>query len=57
MEKELVLEMILEAHDDVVPNCAHSVLALRHHLGHTSVDVTVEMPALDVIKIASLDRN
>ena len=57
MEDELVFEMVLEAHDNVVPDCAHSILALRHQLSHTGVHVSVEMPAFNVVKVASLDRN
>jgi len=57
MEEELVFDMVLEPHDNVVPNCAESVLRFAHFLHHTSVDMGVEVPALNVRHVASLDRH
>ena len=55
MEQELIFHMVLESHYNVVPNCAESVLILPHLRHNTSVDVSVEMPALDIVHVASLD--
>lgn len=57
MEEELVFDMVLEPHDNVVPYCAESVLRFAHLLHHASIDMCVEVPALDVGHVASLDRH
>ena len=48
MEKELVFDVVLEPHDDVVPNCAESVLILPHFFHNTSVNMRIKVPTLNV---------
>ena len=55
MEHKLVFDMVLESHDYVVPNGAEPVLTRAHFLHDASVDMGIEMPALNVAHIASLD--
>ena len=47
--------MVLEAHYDVVPDGAEPVLTLLHLGDDTGVDVRVEVPALDIAHVATLD--
>ena len=48
-----MFEMVLESHDYVVPNGAEPVLSCAHFFHNASVDMGIEMPALDVVHIAS----
>ena len=57
MDHELVLYVVLEAHDHVVPNRAEPVLTLAHFLDNARIDMAVKVPALNVSDVASLDRH
>ena len=56
MEHELVLYVVLEPHDQVVPNGAESCLVLTHLGHHTSIDVGIKVPAFDILSVFPLDR-
>ena len=55
MEQELVFDMILEAHDYVIPDSFKSVLRFAHFFHNTSIDMGVEMPALNIGHVSSFD--
>ena len=55
MEDELMLHVMLEAHDQVVPNCAESIMTLTHFLNYAGVEVRIEVPTLDITHVAPLD--
>ena len=55
MEDKLIFQVVLEAHDQIVPNGAESILMLSHLLDNTGVDVRVEMPAFHITHVAPLD--
>ena len=55
MEDKLIFQVMLEAHDQIVPNGAESILMLSHFLDNTGVDMRVEMPAFDIAHVAPLD--
>ena len=54
VEEELVFDMVLESHNDVVPDCAHPFLALSHLGSNTSVYVSIKVPTLYIGNITSL---
>ena len=56
MEDELILDVMLEPHDQVVPNGAESGLVLTHLGHHAGVNVGIEVPALNILSIFPLDR-
>ena len=55
MEHKLIFDMVLESHDDVVPNGAESILVFAHHCHNASAYVCIEVPALDVAHVAPFD--
>ena len=54
VEEELVFDMVLEPHNDVVPDCAHPFLALSHLGSNTSAYVSIKVPTLYIGNITSL---
>ena len=55
VEQELVLDMVLEPHNYVVPNGAHPFLTLSHLGSDAGVDVRIKVPTLYIGKVTSLN--
>ena len=55
MEDKLIFQVMLEAHDQIIPNCAEPILTLSHFLNNTGVEVRIEMPAFHIAHVAPLD--
>ena len=55
MEHKLIFDMVLESHDEVVPDGAESILVFAHHRNDASINMCIEVPALDVAHVAPLD--
>ena len=55
MEEKLVFNMVLEPHNDVVPNGAHSFLTFSHLSSHTGINVRIKVPTLDIGEVSSLN--
>ena len=55
VEEELVFDMVLEPHNDVVPDGAHPFLTLTHFGSDTGVYVSIKVPTLNISKVSSLN--
>ena len=57
VEDKFLLDVVLEAQNEVVPDCSEPRLVLLHHIDHTGVYMAIEVPTIDIGHVASLDRD